>query len=323
MAEEKKVENGSDADAGASTDQQPEQDVVNESERDAIYADFEKTQNTEAAGEDAEATPEEEAEGEEEVGPEGEDTEPAPEDAEGEDEDPAPEKDEEKTVPLGALHEEREKRKGLSKEVIELKDQVKTLIEDNRKFMEQPAKSETETADFSKLLEEGNLEDAMLALHKENQSLRQGQSDLKANDSKRTEHDLVAEQAIQHENFNTQVASIASDLEKEGYPGFDMFVDKMNVELDSMIAEDPDNVSLDNEAGYKRIYKEKVFPKVKAVFAGQVKDDAFAKKKALKEKANLGKGSGKPGKGEKKDDDTWTFDDYTKMRGANSGSMGL
>jgi hypothetical protein len=213
-------------------------------------------------------------------------------------------KEEEKTVPHGAFHAEREKRKEAQKRAEELESQVQTLIKDNRAFMEKSKQTETEQSNLEALIEEGDYDSVLRVALKENGELKRRLEALEAGEAKRSELDAEEVAKRSREQYQQRVSTIATDLEKDGFPGFDMFVDKMNTELNQMIADDPDNASYDNDEGYKKIYKERIFPSVKKLFAEQVKEDALEKKRKLKEKANIGKGSGGSPSGEtKKDDD--------------------
>ena len=93
-------------------------------ERDALYEQFDNL---------AEATPKEEPKEQPKEEPK-EEPKAEPEKAEYVKEHKPTE--EEKKVPLGALHEEREKRKALAKEVAELKASFQQAVEDNKKLMD-------------------------------------------------------------------------------------------------------------------------------------------------------------------------------------------
>lgn len=304
--------------------------VLEQTERDAMYANFEESQS-QPVPEDTGSSPEEEELGtkeeESEQSPE-EDTEHAPEEAEGEDKEDTEEKPgdkEERTVPYGALKEERTKRQALQGQVTELESQVRTLIEDNKTFMEQGKKAETDQSNLESLLEDGDFDGALKESLKETTELKKRFDRLEKHDQERTDGDKVKEQSRTNERIENRIKTIDSELEKEGFPGFDMFVDKMNAELDRMIQDDSDNVSLNNDEGFKKIYKENVYPKIKSLFVKQDREDTMDSKRKLKEKANLGKGGrGNALEGGKKNDKDLTtkemYTDYVKMRGDLSPS---
>lgn len=328
---------------GNADESQPE---VLGDERAAMYADYEKSQETPVIDEEAIAdiSPEEEATGKEEsegvTGDEElkeEDAEAATEKADGDEEltDDKPEKedkeDDEKTVPHGAFHEEREKRKKFQKkvetqgtEITELQGQVAELIKDNTAFMEQGKKAEADQTDLEALVEEGDFDEVLKTSLKRNRELEARLARLEDQDTKRMKHDHAEAVDRESERYNSTVSTLNSDLEAEGFPGFDMFVDKMNDELNLMIEDDPDNVSLNNNEGYKKIYKERVFPKVSKMFTGQHKETTFDKKRELKKKANLGNGGSKPSTPKKESDagksSKQLYDEYIAERNKRSNN---
>ncbi|MEE9354197.1 MAG: hypothetical protein V3U75_01270 [Methylococcaceae bacterium] len=305
---------------------QPKSENLGDSDREAMYANYEKDQ--EIPAEDTDTSPEEDDTGiedGEETPEEEEYTEPAPEDAEGEEEsdDKKPEEDE-KTVPYGALHAEREKRKEIQKTVGKLEGQVAELIADNKAFMEQGKKADTDETDLEALLEEGNFDDVLKLTLKQNTELKKRMAKLENNDGKRTQADEQTAHEAKQKAVEGRISKITTSLEEDGYPGFDMFVDKMNAELVQMIDDDPDNEALDNDEGYKKIYREKIFPKVKKMFVGQEKENTFEKKRNLKKKANIGGGGKADPKTKEKDINELSNDemyaDYKKQRALYSHS---
>jgi hypothetical protein len=293
-------------------------EVIESTERDNIYAQYEESKNVQENEQEAEASPEEEVTDEIQDEPaEEQEAEASPEEEEVEESEEKSEK-EEKTVPYGALKEEREKRKALNGKVDELEDQVKTLIEDNRKFIEQ-SKSPKED-DALETIEVDEYMDDTTKLLVEQVKKQQAHIDkLESNDAKRSEDDAFAEQNKAIEAEKKRQSDLTTKLEKEGFPGFNMFVPQINEELGKLITEDPDNESLNNEAGYMQIYKDKVFPKVKDMFAQKAKDEKFAAKKELKKKANLGKGVGGDSSNEKEGkDEDWDYNDYIEERKKHS-----
>jgi hypothetical protein len=275
-----------------------EPEVLEDSDRDALYANYEESENTPPTDEQPEDAPEE-------VIPE-EYPEPTPEEVE---EKPA----EEKTVPHGAFHEEREKRKAAQKENEELKDQVKTLIKDNREFLEKFKAKEEDTED----IEIDDYDETLKSVIKQNKTLQAEIDILKQRESTRTETDVSREAQKQQDELNQQVLNVDKKLTEEGFPGFESLHIEVGQELSKLVAEDPDNVRLQNPEGWEKIYKEKVFPKYRKIFTGQDKSETFENKKNLKKNANLSGGGNKPDSEETKDED-WSYDDYIKNRAANS-----
>lgn len=202
---------------------------------------------------------------------------------------------EEKTVPLSALHEEREKRKSLSSKVAQLETQLKDILQDYKQRFEstQQPESEEEPTETEQLRKEIN-------------DLKQWKTD---RDEKSRRDDATAK--ITH--TNRQVINTDIKLEKEGYPGFQFAVNAVTAELQKLVAEDPENKYLDQPSGWEKVYKEKIFPTLKAKFNKQDKTELFDKKKELKSQAKLTTGGIKPEATEKKEE-SWTFDDYLQMR---------
>lgn len=261
-------------------------------DREALYDKYGKeneglseTSTEEEVAEETEESPEEEtetpAEKEEAVTEEPSETEEA--------------KDE-KTVPLGALHEEREKRKALGLELEEVKGQLHTVLQDIRQLSDQKKTEETAAEE-----ELGSVE----VLEKRIMALEGGQ--------RKTARDMQTEkQAKQDQALNSDIKKVDAELEEEGFPAFEFMTAKVTDELNRLIKEDPQNKkTLDNPEGWKKVYKEVVFPTIYSKFAKKDKADLFEKKKDLKLEANLG-GPGK--KPEEAKEEEWTYNDYLRMR---------
>lgn len=213
---------------------------------------------------------------------------------------------EKKMVPYDALHEERERRKALQMEVEELK----------YRFNQAPKQEKVEAATIEGFDNEGNVTDyevAMKAILKENLNIKRELDTVK---SKSTTFEHNYQNTIKQEaeaKLAKRVENTTRELAEEGFPGFSEFVPLMSAELNKLITEDRDNVRLDNEAGWKQIYKERIFPKITNSIGEHLKKDSFAQKTALKEKANLAtKPGAQPSKQVKEEE--WTKGDYMKMR---------
>ena len=213
---------------------------------------------------------------------------------------------EKKMVPYDALHEERERRKALQMEVEELK----------YRFNQAPKQEKVEVATMEGFDSEGNVTDyevAMKAILKENMNIKRELDTVK---SKSTVFESNYQNTVKLDaeaKLAKRVETTTKELSEEGFPGFSEFVPLMSAELNKLIAEDRDNVKFDNEAGWKQIYKEKIFPKITNSIGEHIKKDSFELKKALKEKANLAtKPGAQPSKPIK--DEEWTKGDYMKMR---------
>lgn len=189
---------------------------------------------------------------------------------------------EDKTVPLQALHEERERRKQLAKELREMKERQALYERQMQAYYQtqsQPQVDESELSDYDK---------ALLALNRQNQQLAQQQEAIaRAIEADRQTRELQAiSQNIQHTSI---------ELEKEGFPHFYEMQDMVVSELKRLYADDPENIYEfpDNPMGWKKAYKEVVYPKLQRIGGGMARSESFDAKKALKSKAQLAGSTGK------------------------------
>lgn len=204
-----------------------------------------------------------------------------------------------KTVPLGALHEEREKRKTLQK-------QVEELMGDNKKFMdklEQTAKPQTDDYISDESPE-------MLALKRENAEIRDEVHAIKA----RFEEDDITKEK---NRFDTLVDSADKKLSKAGFTGFKnvglTWVDNRIKEIDKT---DPDLAqAYRSPDGWIKLWSEEGFKEVQGIFLEQHKNTTLANKRKLKENINLVTSPGKPAAPTAtKEVPYGNFDDYKKER---------
>ncbi len=263
-------------------------------ERDALIGQYNENEGL------SDTSTEEEVTEETEVSPEKETETPAEKEEAVEEELSETEKakgEDEKTVPLGALHEEREKRKALGVELEEVKSQLHVVLQDLRGLTE--GKKGEETAAES---EELNLVEI---LEKRIATLEAGH--------RKTDSDIRADkQAKKDQELDNDIAKVDQELEGEGFPGFLFMRESVTKKLNELIREDPQSRRVfDNPEGWKKVYKETVFPLLNAKFAKKDKSELFEKKKDLKLNANLG-GPGK--KPEKVKEEDWTYQDYLQMR---------
>ena len=201
----------------------------------------------------------------------------------------------EKTVPLAALHEEREKRKGLSREVADLKKKVSELLDDNERLLNVVREPPAEGDDFT--------DPKVRDLEKQIKDLLK----FKENVEKTSEQSKMEKLQSEHKR-NLKKAN--EELADEGFPGFEFAVGKVANELQAMVADDPESIYLDNVEGWKKIYKERVFPKLKTIFVGKQKKDADEDKVDLKKKAKLAASPGKSGEPAKGKENMTTDERY-------------
>lgn len=165
-----------------------------------------------------------------------------------------------RTVPYGALHEEREKRKALQRELEELK---------SKDFKQQDTFSDT-----------GGLDDD-LVYKSEVKRLEKKVSEL--------EGKFVQEEKTKAEiEREKNVSKVDERLQEEGIVGFAEIGRHVVLrKLTEMYAEDPNYaIAHDNPEGWQKIYKEE-YPKIQKVFVEKARTKTFEDKKALKSRAGL------------------------------------
>jgi hypothetical protein len=206
-------------------------------------------------------------------------------------------KDEEKTVPYGALKEEREKRKELSRRIKELEDTVKLAADDNKKLVDlMSSKSDDEPiTDYEKELV--NAKKQLRLMRDEIESFKKGQTQQK--------------EVTENQKLTDLVKQTDSELTKEGFEGFDDFVPQI------VKAMNDEEVPMEerNPATWKKIYKEIVYPKYVGKYKPTEKESKKAEKEANKKDASLITNPGKVEAQKKEDDKPFN---YTKWRSSQS-----
>lgn len=209
---------------------------------------------------------------------------------------------EEKTVPYGALKEERDKRKAAQKQIDELQDRLQNVLSDFQNYVKKDNQQQEEPAvidDYDK---------EIIELKKVVQRQTDELKALRGNFQSEQQKMAKAE-------FDKRLDAVDSDLLKEGYPGFNQFIGHVKQALSQIAEEDMDEAkSLDNPEGWKRIYKERVFNNLSTIFTTkQLADKRSDKESAKKEAQSV---VTNPGKGlpEKEKSSEWSYDDYVKLR---------
>jgi hypothetical protein len=208
-----------------------------------------------------------------------------------------------KTVPYGALHEERMKRKDLQREKDDLAAKINQLMEDNVKLMtkgKEAPENEYEPVYKNELNE----------LRTENLALK---SKIGA-----------IEQRFQTEDFrkrNDEIQRMIDRVDQEeataGRPGFKQYGwNIVATEINKIAQEDPELAeTYRNPDGWKLLHAKK-FPEIRSVYVAQDKKELFDQKKQAKTDAGLVTTTGKiPEKiapEQKSMKEQW--DDYIKMR---------
>lgn len=217
----------------------------------------------------------------------------------------AREKKEDRTVPLEALHEAREREKSLKRENTELQEQVRVLLKDLKEFS---AKPPAEAAPIEAL----DYDKALTALQDEVKELR-------ARDQKREQTTEEERGRQARAKTEADVKQTALDLEKEGFPGFDRFIPMIGAELQKLHAVDPDEARrLDNPDGWKKIFKENIHPLVSGFGQKKASEDRTKEKEALKEGAGLLMPGGAPPAPPAEKEDDYSFEQYMKERARRS-----
>ena len=224
------------------------------------------------------------------------------------------EKPDTRTVPYGALKEERERRKRLQDRVDELQKRVDVLIEDNRAMMDllkgadkaAPKKSEP----LPDLPDSEGIEDydsELIAHRKTIKALRQELAELKAERDRSLQTD--AQKKLQE-----SISRVHTELEKESYRGFADLIPVVTAKLYEI-----GDAKLDNPDGWKKIYREMIYPKIYGAPVppkDEPKKDTKADAKAAAAKVKPGQGGRVPPvAGPPREDDSWEA--YLRERRGN------
>ncbi len=118
------------------------------------------------------------------------------------------------------------------------------------------------------------------------------------------------ERTKSYKELMLRIDSTNAALEKDGYPGFTKFKSLISEELNKL--PEDERSEMDNEEGWKEIYKETVFPAIRPIFQSVTKAERDKQKIADKQKFGMLGES----KGEQpiKKEENWTMDDYLAHR---------
>lgn len=202
-------------------------------------------------------------------------------------------------VPHQALHEEREKHKSTKAELAQAREQLGTVLQDVKKLMDDKKPEFTEPIDD---------------YEKELIRQRQEIAALKADQEKRSISEKADQENRQAQEMQKRLSDADTSLESDGFPGFRDFVPLVTAELQRLVALDSANSHLDTPEGWKKIYKESIYPKVAKLSAEKKKDEKFDEKRKLKERANLAGSPGSAPSEEETKDEGWTYEDYIAQR---------
>ncbi len=181
-----------------------------------------------------------------------------------------------KVVPLQALHEAREKLK------------AKTL--DHRKLSEDLAAERKALADARDLIVRLEAKLTPEGAEPENEVTKQLAEEnrkLKEAHAKSAAERQAAEQAKSAAEMQKMVSDADASLAGEGFPGFKRFtVDVGNAIIAKIQAGDMDEKDV-NPTVWAKVYKEEVYPSIKTIFAAQVKQEKVDAKNQQKKDMSL------------------------------------
>ena len=207
----------------------------------------------------------------------------------------------------GQATEEREKRKAKSQRYEESQSQLREVLQDYKKLKEAYDELSSKQSEAFEYVGEEEPQNAVMT---ELKKLRDEIGSLKS--ERANERQKSAEERHYQNLMDTD-----KELAKEGYPGFYIGRAAVTDHLIKMVKEDPDNSYLDSPEGWKKIYKETVFPGISNHFDALTKKKTKENKVEAKKKANVVTMPGQSPESPKKDDDEWTYEDYLNQRRSN------
>ena len=214
------------------------------------------------------------------------------------------EAEDDRTVSIAALHEERERRKESQAEIATLKEQQAVLLKDlNERDEIEKMSGQT-----------GDERDAELV------RLKRQVEELTNKDSERDEVSQAEAANESRRKLKENIASTDKSLADEGFPGFAFAQAVVAGEINALVEQDPDNkFMLNDPASWKRVYKEKVYPGMKSAFTSKERAEKNAEKEALKDEAALAGNAGKADvPAPKAKEKEHTYADYVKNRKSGS-----
>lgn len=181
-----------------------------------------------------------------------------------------------------ALQIERERRKEANKRFNELYEQNEALKREFEALKSKPVQPLEST-------DEDQTDDLSLKVQRLESELKKYQQT--------DEQKAVTEKANAQATF---IGTLNSELEAEGYPGFELALTKMNGVIAKLVAEGEYTASETHKADVlKEIYKEHLFEEIYPKFMKADKDRLMKEKKERKKRANLSSNPGvMPGRDE-------------------------
>ncbi len=130
--------------------------------------------------------------------------------------------------------------------------------------------------------------------------------DLKRWKSGTEQRGIQADIARKRTTLNQQIKKTDAELEKAGYTGFSLSIDATTQELQKRVSNDPENAALDRPDGWKRVFKESIYPALEGKF---VKRDKGGTQIEMEDEPKDRPEEKETGEGEE-----WTEQDYIEMR---------
>jgi hypothetical protein len=187
--------------------------------------------------------------------------------------------------------------------------------EEVRKLKEQIAAKEApapEAFDVPEVIDDldGTIGNSLKDIH----FLKNEVATLRAQAKQREELDRQIELQKQNATVQRAIDELSEELDAEGFPGFEYFVDEVTRDINELGPEKAE--SLRNFEGFKEVYRTTTFPKVQRRMNAANNKTILDKRRELKEKGLgvvntqvAGAQGGAP------TDDNWSNEDYLKLRG--------
>lgn len=243
-------------------------------------------------------------------------TEPAPVEPEKELGTPA----EEKKEPEPSEKKEQEKENNLKKALDEERSKRKRLREANEAL-------EAKLKGYEARQEPPKEPDPITDYDAELNSVKAKLRSIELMEARRVEDEQRRQLREQTEREEAMVKKIDAELAGQGYAGFEFMAGAVTKELYAINAVDPEEAqSLNNPEGWKKIFKEKIYPNFRKQSEEAARKRTLEEKKALKKDANLQTAPGKaPIKSEDDNPETWSPErrnqEYLKLRRKNASSL--
>jgi len=308
-------------------DKEPDVDAMGlglNEERDAIYGKFYGEEGDAVDSDDQDQTPTDDDSGDDDHDTDRDDTDKVDTDDEESDQVKGDSDDDQdqKMVPLAALHEERKRRQEQASEIKSREERIETLesrveqlLNDNNKLLDRLTTRDDDG-------DSGEYDNDELDEH--DRAVLKDLKELKEYKQKAEAERARQQQEETRTKFQKNVKKVSDELAEEGYLGFEDFgvplvADRLRVKI-AELGEKKALEKYDNLDGWKVLYKEEVWPNVsKKLRISLVKNEEDNEEKIRKKKgARLPNKPNAPRTTPKDDDSNLTqeemYSDYMKRR---------